>query len=97
MISKFGAAGILTALRAGAYRGDAKVGRARRPFSPPAPAAIPTSQDPYIMKASDPKATQELVGIVISGMPRPPQTTVFSAYVWGPAPTSPSDNEPKAN
>jgi hypothetical protein len=52
--------------------------------------------DQYIMKASDPKATQELVGIVISGMQRPPQTTVFTAYVWGPAPTTPSENEPKA-
>jgi hypothetical protein len=40
------------------------------------------------MKANEPKGTttKELVGIVISGMPTPPQTTVFSAYVWGPAP-----------
>jgi hypothetical protein len=40
------------------------------------------------MKANESKATskKELVGIVISGMPTPPQTTVFSAYVWGPAP-----------
>ena len=38
------------------------------------------------MKAKEPKAPakQELVGIVISGMPSPPLTTVFSAYVWGP-------------
>ena len=40
------------------------------------------------MKGSDIKAPQEPVGIVISGLPRPPQSTVFSAYVWGPAPTS---------
>jgi hypothetical protein len=33
------------------------------------------------------KATQEPVGIVIS-FPRQPQTTVFSAYVWAPAPSS---------
>ena len=36
-------------------------------------------------------AKQELVGIVISGMPSPPQTTVFSAYVWGPAPSTTED------
>lgn len=48
------------------------------------------------MKGTDPKATQELVGIVISGMPPAPQTTVFSAYVWGPAPSRPEDNAPKA-
>jgi hypothetical protein len=50
------------------------------------------------MKATKPKGTlkQELVGIVISGMPSPPQTTVFSAYVWGPAPVS-ADSEPTAN
>ena len=40
------------------------------------------------MKVTKTKGTvkQELVGIVISGMPSPPLTTVFSAYVWGPAP-----------
>jgi hypothetical protein len=48
------------------------------------------------MKASDPKATQELVGIVISGTTRPPQTTVFTAYVYGPAPASSTEVEPKA-
>ncbi|MGH7678386.1 MAG: hypothetical protein ACRENU_07975 [Gemmatimonadaceae bacterium] len=37
----------------------------------------------------------EPVGIVISGMPVPPQTTVFSAYIWGPAPAA-TDEEPKA-
>lgn len=49
------------------------------------------------MKAAEPKATakQELVGIVISGMPTPPQTTVFTAYIWGPAPTI-TDEETKA-
>ena len=38
------------------------------------------------MKAKEPKvpASQELVGIVISGMPSAPRTTVFSAYIWGP-------------
>jgi hypothetical protein len=47
------------------------------------------------MKGSEPKAPpkQELVGIVISGTPTPPLTTVFSAYIWGPAPT---EDEPKA-
>lgn len=40
------------------------------------------------MKATEPKGTskKELVGIVISGMQPPPQTTVFAAYIWGPAP-----------
>lgn len=40
------------------------------------------------MKVNEPKGTnkKELVGIVISGMPAAPQTTVFSAYIWGPAP-----------
>lgn len=49
------------------------------------------------MKAIDPKAPTEPVGIVISGLPLPPQTTVFSAYVWGPAPSSADDKKgPKA-
>jgi hypothetical protein len=40
------------------------------------------------MKANEPKGTnkKELVGIVISGMQTPSQPTVFSAYIWGPAP-----------
>ena len=44
------------------------------------------------MKAAEPKASakQELIGIVISGMPTPPQTTVFAAYVWG----APGSDEP---
>ena len=46
------------------------------------------------MKGNDPKGSKELVGIVISGMPPQPKTTVFSAYVYGPAPTNPT--EPKA-
>ncbi len=47
------------------------------------------------MKGTDLKGPQEPVGIVISGMPRTPQTTVFSAFIWGPAPTVSAD-EPKA-
>lgn len=47
------------------------------------------------MKANS-KPTQEPVGIVISGFPRLPETTVFSAYVWGPAPSTSEDSEPKA-
>jgi len=45
------------------------------------------------MKVTKPKATvnQELVGIVISGMPSAPVSTVFSAYVWGPAPAITED------
>lgn len=48
------------------------------------------------MKGTDIKAPQEPVGIVISGLPRPPQSTVFSAYVWGPAPTATDETGPKA-
>ena len=48
------------------------------------------------MKGTEPKGTQELVGIVISGMPRTEKPTVFSAYIWGPAPLESADNEPKA-
>jgi hypothetical protein len=46
------------------------------------------------MKANS-KATQEPVGIVIS-FPRQPQTTVFSAYVWAPAPGTSEDKDQKA-
>lgn len=69
----------------------------RRPFSPHCPEVKPAYRSSYIMKAAEPKATakQELVGIVISGMPTPPQTTVFTAYIWGPAPTI-TDEETKA-
>jgi len=47
------------------------------------------------MKA-DSKRSQEPVGIVIAGMPEVSEATVFSAYVWGPAPSAAKDNEPKA-
>jgi hypothetical protein len=59
------------------------------------PPTAPPHRSTYIMK-SNAKTTQEPVGIVISGFPREPQTTVFAAYVWGPAPSSSDDNEPKA-
>src|SRR5688500_3288933 len=49
----------------------------------------------HLMKRSDLKNTQELVGIVISGMPRVPQPSVFTAYIWGPAPTVAEDAETK--
>jgi hypothetical protein len=47
------------------------------------------------MKRSDLKNPQELVGIVISGMPRVPQPPVFTAYVWGPAPAIAEESETK--
>lgn len=50
---------------------------------------------PPTMKRSDLKDTQELVGIVISGVPRLPQPSVFTAYVWGPAPAVAEDSETK--
>lgn len=46
------------------------------------------------MKA-DTKRAQEPVGIVIAGMPEVSDTTVFSAYIWGPAPSKTKDLEPK--
>lgn len=49
------------------------------------------------MKGNSPKGTQEPVGIIISGMPRTQQPTVFSAYIWGPAPVTTEDNDPKAS
>lgn len=48
------------------------------------------------MKGADTKRAEEPVGIVIAGTPRPPETTVFVAYVWGLAPTTSTDDEPKA-
>lgn len=47
------------------------------------------------MKGKETKHPQELVGIVISGMPRTEPPSVFSAYVWGPAPAVPEEPEPK--
>jgi hypothetical protein len=47
------------------------------------------------MKRTELKVPQEPLGIVITGLPRPPQSTVFSAYVWGPAPTTPDEKAPK--
>src|SRR5688500_12444406 len=44
------------------------------------------------MKVTEPKASQEPVGIVISGFPRTPPPSVFTAYVWGPAPNTPEDS-----
>lgn len=48
------------------------------------------------MKARENKAAQEPVGIIISGPTRTQLPTVFSAYVWGPAPATSDDTEPKA-
>jgi hypothetical protein len=49
------------------------------------------------MKGKTSKTTPEPVGIIISGMPMSQQPTVFSAYVWGPAPTTKEDGEQKAS
>lgn len=47
------------------------------------------------MKAKDTTAPQEPVGIVISGTPAPPKSTVFSAYVWSvPAESGGSERKP---
>lgn len=50
------------------------------------------------MKGKKTKATKsgEPIGIVIAGTPTPPLGTVFTAYVWGPAPAT-AEDEPSAN
>ena len=48
------------------------------------------------MKGKKTKVSNEPIGIVISGTPTPPLGTVFSAYVWGPAPTTTANEEPAA-
>ena len=45
---------------------------------------------------SNSKVTQEPVGIVISGFPRQLPPTVFSAYVWAPAPKTSDESDDKA-
>lgn len=47
------------------------------------------------MKGQDQKSPPEPVGIVISGFPRQLEPTVFSAYVWGPAPKTGEEKSPK--
>lgn len=49
------------------------------------------------MKGKKTKVTKEPMGIVIAGTPTPPLGTVFTAYVWGPAPTNTAEDEPSAN
>lgn len=44
------------------------------------------------MKGKKTKVSKEPIGIVIAGTPTPPMATVFSAYVWGPAPSTPEDD-----
>jgi len=47
------------------------------------------------MKGRSTKGTREPIGIVIAGLPAVPPDTVFSAYVWAPAPTTPDEPEPQ--
>lgn len=49
------------------------------------------------MKGKKTKVSKEPIGIVIAGTPTPPTGTVFSAYVWGPAPSSTTDEDTTAN
>jgi hypothetical protein len=44
------------------------------------------------MKGKKTKVSKEPIGIVIAGTPTPPMATVFTAYVWGPAPTAADDD-----
>ena len=48
------------------------------------------------MKGEDSKKSEEPVGIVINGATSPIESTVFVAYVWGPAPAEPRRTTPKA-
>ncbi len=69
-------------------------GRAATPFSSHDPEEFHWER--YIMKGRDNKVPREPIGIVIAGLPSTPPTTVFSAYVWGPAPTTAEEPEPQA-
>lgn len=48
------------------------------------------------MKGTALKRAKEPIGIVISAWPSTEEKTVFSAYVWGPAPGATEDKGPKA-
>jgi hypothetical protein len=47
-------------------------------------------------KNREPVETSEPIGIIISAGERGEQRTVFSAYIWGPAPEPTSDPATKA-
>ena len=47
-------------------------------------------------KKPEPVEYQEPIGIIISNGQRGEQPTVFSAYIWGPAPEPNSDPASKA-
>ena len=49
------------------------------------------------MKGKKTKVTKEPIGIVIAGTLTPPIATVFSAYVWGPAPSNVTEDESSAS
>lgn len=49
------------------------------------------------MKSKETTGSTEPVGIVISGFPRVSQTTVFTAYVWGPAPKRTEEKPTKSS
>ena len=49
------------------------------------------------MKGKKTKVSNEPVGIVIAGTHTPPLGTVFSAYVWGPAPKKTVEDESTAD
>jgi len=68
----------------------------RRPFPSHRLATDASFPESFPMKGADSKRSEEPVGIVISGPLQPIESTVFVAYVWGPAPTLPTQEEPKA-
>jgi hypothetical protein len=49
------------------------------------------------MKAKKTKLPHEPMGIVIAGTPAPPTATIFAAYVWGPAPANPTEDDATAS
>ena len=75
---------------------SAKAGQCGEPFSSHCSEAVETPPELYIMKGTPTKTPREPVGIVISGMPRVEYPTVFTAYVWAPAPSA-TDDEAKAD
>jgi len=92
----FGIGGTSAALSAVAFR-EPRVRRRgmRRAVLAASPQMDVPHRSIHIMKGTDPKAPQELVGIVISGMPRTQKPPIFSAYVWAPPNTS-DESETKA-
>jgi hypothetical protein len=62
------------------------------------PLRIPgaSTSEAVMKKKAEPVETLEPIGIIISNGERGEKPTVFSAYIWGPAPEPSSDPATKA-